>query len=148
MCKMDEVQVIFVCLIIYNLDDYLVIFYLVVLKMRRKKMVDVLEDICIFLKIIGEEKLLSFLLRLIDDDCVCLMCEVYCEGVQRFNIYLGDVLIEGYFLVVIVVFLNKVFEFYIWCVKLYVFKGKFDVVINDLIFVFGKKLNYVEVLCE
>lgn len=65
----------------YNFDDYFVIFYLVVLKMRRNKMVDVLEDICVFFKIIGEEKFMSFMLRLSVGDCVCLIWEVYCEGV-------------------------------------------------------------------
>lgn len=148
MCKMDEAQAILVRLITHNPDDYLATLHLAALKMRRKKTADALEDICTLLKTIGEEKLSSSFLRLTDDDRARLTREAHCEGVQRFNTHPGDASTEGYFSVAIAASPNKAFESYIWRAKLHAFKGKFDVAINDLTSVLGKKPNYVEVLCE
>ena len=148
MCKMDEAQAILVRLITHNPDDYLATLHLAALKMRRKKTADALEDICILLKTIGEEKLSSSLLRLTDDDRARLTREAHCEGVQRFNTHPGDSATEAYFSVAIAASPNKAFESYIWRAKLQAFNGKFDLAINDLTSVLGKKPNYVEVLCE
>lgn len=146
-CKMDEAQAILVRLITHNPDNYLAILHLAVLKMRRNRTADALEDICILLKTIGEEKLASAMLRLTDNDRARLTRESHCEGVQRFNTHPGDATIEGYFSVAIAAFPNKAFESYVWRAKFRSSKGQLDLAIADLTSVLAKKPNHVEVLC-
>ena len=147
LCKMDEAQAILVRLITNNPDDYLATLHLAVLKMRRNRTADALEDICSLLKTIGEEKLASAMLRLTDKDRARLTRESHCEGVQRFNAHLGDATIEGYFSIAIASSPIKALESYVWRAKCRMLKGQLDLAIADLNSVLIKKPNHVEVLC-
>lgn len=148
LCKMDEAQAILVRLIKHNPDDYLATLHLAALKMRGNKTSEALEEICVLLKTIGEEKLMSSMLRLTEDDRARLTREAHCEGVQRFNACSGDASVEAYFTVAIAASPNKACESYVWRAKLKILKGKIDMAIKDLSCVLTKKPNYVEVLCQ
>ena len=148
LCKMDEAQAILVRLIKHNPDDYLATLHLAALKMRRNRTSDALEDICVLLKTIGEEKLTSSMLRLTENDRVRFTREAHCEGVHRFNARSGDASVESYFTVAIAASPSKACDSYVWRAKLKISKGDIDMAIKDLTFVLNEKPNYVEVLCQ
>lgn len=148
LCKVDEAQAILVRLIKHNPDDYLATLHLAALKMRRNKMADALEDICALLKTIGEEKLMSSMLRLSAGDRARLTREAHCEGVQRLNACSGDPFAESYFSVAIAASPNKACESYAWRANLRILKGEIDLAINDLTFVLNQKPNFVKALCQ
>lgn len=149
LCKMDEAQAILVRLMKHNPDDYLATLHLAALKMKRNRTSDALEDISVLLKTIGEEKLMSSMLRLTEDERARLTREAHCEGVQRFNACSGDASVaETYFSVAIVASPNKACESYVWRAKLRILKGEIDLAIKDLTCVLSKKPNHIEVLCQ
>lgn len=148
LCKMDEAQAILVRLIKHNPDDYLATLHLATLKMRRNRTSDALEDICVLLKTIGEEKLMSAMLRLTEDDRARLTREAHCEGVQRLNACSGDAFAETYFSVAIAASPNKAYDSYVWRAKLRILKGEIDMAIKDLTCVLSSKPNSIEVLCQ
>lgn len=148
LCKMDEAQAILVRLIKHNPNDYLASLHLAALKMRRNKTSDALEDICGLLNTIGEEKLMSSMLRLTEVDRARLTREAHCEGIHRFNACSEDTSAQGYFTIAIAASPNKACESYVWRAKLNILKGELDMAIKDLTCVIAKKPNYVEVLCQ